>query len=388
MVYPMLHAKEKGITMFVIALIMLALMFMLACTLEWGRITRARAEMQQWCDAAALAGAAELPNVNSARQVAVEYYARNLGLEPWQCVLIGEDDGTVNYRVGSDKVSITTPYEDEEVRRSGVTSDRAISVSSERQVPMLLGKMLNVDAVTISAKSVAIYEQSPFRWVLFNNSQDEPLTITGSNVYIEGSLHTNCDLVVRGSRHSASGIASVVGLAQITGSSHSFNVQRSSHRQSPPLPTPLQHYRQQAEELGQLIIGRDYRLSSSNPPSGVVFVEGGDIISHGHGFNANVTLIAVRKYGRGGSIRIVGNSWQLNASDGVLLMFATDEVEVHGSNINFNGVIYAPDAYARITGSGVASTSVIGNGIRVDGSGMNFTPGADIFGERQSRLIE
>lgn len=361
---------------------------MLACVIEWGRVARAGTEMQQWCDAAALAGAFELPNAESAKRVAVEYYAHNLGVEPWQCVLIGEDGETATYRVGSDEVSVTTPYEDEEVRRSGVASEYAISVSAKRQVAMILGRVLNVDVISVSANSVAVYDQSPFKWVLFSNSRNDPLTITGSDVQIDGSLHTNDDLVVRGSRHSASGIASVVGLAQITGSSHSFNVQRSSYRQPPPLPMALEHYRQQAEKSGQLIIGRDYQFSSNNPPSGVVFVEVGDIISQGHGFSADVTLIAVRKGGKGGSIRIVGNSWRLSASDGVLLMFATDEVEVHGSSISFNGVIYAPDAYVRITGSGIASTSVIGNYIRVDGSGMDFTPGADIFGERQARLLE
>ena len=382
------RSRRKGVTMVAVAFLMVALMLMLTCVIEWGRITRARTEMQQWCDAAALAGAFELPNAESAKRVAVEYYAHNLGVEPWQCVLIGEDGETTTYRVGSDEVSVTTPYEDEEVRRSGVASEYAISVSAKRQVAMILGRVLNVDVISVSANSVAVYDQSPFKWVLFSNSRNDPLTITGSDVQIDGSLHTNDDLVVRGSRHSASGIASVVGLAQITGSSHSFNVQRSSYRQPPPLPMALEHYRQQAEKSGQLIIGRDYRFSSNNPPSGVVFVEGGDIISQGHGFSADVTLIAVRKGGKGGSIRIVGNSWRLSASDGVLLMFATDEVEVHGSSISFNGVIYAPDAYVRITGSGIASTSVIGNYIRVDGSGMDFTPGADIFGERQARLLE
>lgn len=374
--------------MLVIGFLMIALMLMLTCVIEWGRVLRARTEMQQWCDAAALAGAFELPNAESAKRVAAEYYARNLGLEPWQCVLIGEDGETTTYRVGSDGVSITTPYEDEEVQRSGIASEYAISVSAKRQVTTILGRMLNVDVINVSAKSVAVYEQSPLKCVLFNNSRNDPLTITGSNVKIDGSLHTNADLVVHGSRHSASGIASVVGLARITGSSNSFNVQRSSHRQPPPLPMALEHYRQQAEKSGQLIIGRDYRFSSNDPPSGVVFVEGGDIISQGHGFGANVTLIAVRKFGKGGSIRIVSNSWQLNASDGVLLMFATDEIEVHGSNISFNGVIYAPDAYVRITGSGIASTSLIGGSIRIDGSNMNLTPGVDIFGERQTRLFE
>lgn len=388
MSYLVLRCREKGATMLIIAFLMIALILMLICAIEWGRTLRARTEMQQWCDAAALAGASELPSAESAKRVAAEYYARNLGLEPWQCVLIGEDGDIATYRIGSDEVSITTPYEDDEVQRSGIAPKYAISVSAKRQVAMILGRMLNVDVVNVSAKSVAVYDQSPFKWVLFNSSRDDPLTITGSDVKIDGSLHTNADLVVRGSRHSASGIASVVGLAQITGSSHSFNVQRASYRQPPPLPTALEHYRQQAEKSGQLIIGRDYRLSSSNPPSGVVFVEGGDIISHGHGFSANVTLIAMRKDGSGGSIRIVGNSWQLSASDGVLLMFATDEVEVHGSSISFSGVIYAPDAYVRITGSGIASTSVIGDNIRVDGSDMNLTPGADIFGDRQARLLE
>lgn len=386
--HKMRRLRDSSMTMLAIAFIMLALMLILAVAVEWGRLIQARSEMQQWCDAAALAGAAELPNAKSATQVAAGYYARNLGMELWQCLIIDEQDGKAVYDIGGDEVTITTPYQDNEVQRSGVTPEYAISVSAEREVPMMMGRLLRINSINVSANSVAIYEPSSLKWVLFNNSSNEPLTITGSEIHIEGSLHTNSDLVVRGSRHDATGVASVVGFAQITGSGHSFNVRRTSQRQPPPLPTALEFYRKQAEQSGQLIVGEDYKLSASDMPSGIVFVEGGDIISHGHGFNANVTLIAVRKGGRGGRIRIVSNSWQLSPSDGILLMYADEEVEIHGSNIAFNGIIYAPNGYVRITGSGIASTGIIGNGIRIDGHGMNLNPSFDIFKERQARLLE
>jgi len=136
----------------------------------------------------------------------------------------------------------------------------------------------------------------------------------------------------------------------------------------------LDEYRKTAQSQGQLIIGRDYRIDRNNPPSGVVYVEGGDIIGSGGGVSANVTLIAVKAGGRGGNIKITGNSWNLKASDGVTLMYATDSVEINGTSNSFNGLIYISNGDMRWTGSNSTSyvTVVAAKGIRVDGNDLIF----------------
>ncbi|HID07202.1 MAG TPA: hypothetical protein EYP10_08635 [Armatimonadetes bacterium] len=385
----MRRRRRRGLTLVLFVLVIVVLMLMLALAIEWGRLTRARTEMQQWCDASALAGAADLPNATQAKRSAAEYYARNLGLDPADYEQISSDGNTTTYRIGTDEVAITTPYEDDTIRSLGISPEYAIRVCSSRQVELYLGRLAGVQVMTVSACATAIFEQAGGAYVLFNNSQTTPLTITGSAVLIDGSVHTNQDLIVRGSSHRATGTTTVVGRATITGSNHSFDIQNVSVQDRPQLPTSLTEYRQQAQQNGQLIIGRDYHISQANFPEGVVYVEGGNITAQGHAFNRNVTLIAVRRFGRGGHIRVVGSSWTLRASDNVLLFYGDRGVELHGYNNSVYGIIYAPNGNVRITGAGwVFRTSVISEGIRIDAHTMRFSLGPNIFGIGGVRLVE
>lgn len=383
--------RQRGLTLVLFVLVIVVLMLMLALAIEWGRLTRARTEMQQWCDAAALAGAADLPNATQAKRSAAEYYARNLGLDPADYEQISTDGNTTTYRIGTDEVAITTPYEDDITRSLGIPAEYAIRVCSSRQVELYLGRLAGVQNMTVSACATAIFEQIGAQYVLFNNSQTTSLTITGTAVLVDGSVHTNQDLIVRGSSHRATGTTTVVGRATITGSNHSFDIQNVSVQDRPELPTTLAEYRQRAQQNGQLIVDRDYHISQSNFPQGVVYVEGGDIIAQGHAFNSSVTLIAIAASpsGPGGRIQIIGSSWTLRASDNVLLFYGDRGVELHGYNNSAYGVVYAPNGSVRMTGAGwVFRTTVVGEGIRIDGHTMRFGVGPNIFGRGGIRLVE
>jgi len=371
------HRSKAGQTLIVLVASFIVLLLMLALAMEWGRLTRARTEMQQWCDSAALAGAADLPNSSAAKNIAASYYARNLGLDENDYKLIGESGNTSTYQIGTDTVHITTPYEDDTTRSLGVPPEYAIRVCSERDVGLYFGQLVGILSMKASACATAINEIGRC-FVFFNCDTTQPITITGSNVgkevSIDGSVHTNQDFIVHGRNHSASGPVTYVGRVRITGSGHSFNTVKVPVQPCPEFPMSLDEYRKTAQKQGQLFIGRDYKIDRSNPPSGVVFVEGGDIIGTGDGVSANVTLIAVSAGGRGGNIRITGNSWELKASDGTTLMYATDSVEIHGTSNSFEGLIYISDGDLRWTGSNSTSdvTVVAAKGIRVDGHNLIF----------------
>ncbi|MFA4028272.1 MAG: hypothetical protein GDYSWBUE_000133 [Candidatus Fervidibacterota bacterium] len=377
----MYKRRCSGQTMVVLVATFIVLMLMLALAMEWGRLTRARTEMQQWCDAAALAGAADLPNADTAKSTAASYYARNLGLGENDYKLIGTQGNTSIYQIGTDKVYVTTPYESDVTRSLGIAPEYVIRVCSERDVGLYLGQLIGVSSMMASACATGVNEGAGACYVFYNCDPNSSLIITGSNigerVSIKGRLHTNQDFIVHGHNHRASGPVTVVGRSVITGTGHSFNIVRVPLQpcpEFPTLPTSLDSYRKMAEESGQLIIGKDYRISRDNPPSGVVFVEGGDIIGTGTGVSANVTLIAVSASGRGGNIKITGNSWDLRASDGVTLMYATNGVEINATGSSFDGLIYISDGDFRFTGSNCDSriTVVAARGIRVDGHDLLF----------------
>lgn len=377
----MLKRYCRGQTIVVLIATFIVLMLMLALAMEWGRLTRARTEMQQWCDAAALAGAADLPNANTAKSTAASYYARNLGLGENDYKLIGTQGNTSIYRIGTDKVYITTPYESDTARSLGISPEYVIRVCSERDVGLYLGQLVGVESMMASACATGVNEGAGACYVFYNCDPDNSITVTGSNVgervSINGRVHTNQDFIVHGHNHRASGPVTVAGRVIITGTGHSFNIVRVPLQpcpEFPRMPVSLDDYRRMAQQSGQLIIGRDYRIDRNNPPSGVVFVEGGDIVGGGVGVSANVTLIAVRVGGRGGNIKITGNSWDLRASDGVTLMYATNGVEINATDSSFDGLIYISDGDFRFTGSNCDSriTVVAARGIRIDGRDLLF----------------
>jgi hypothetical protein len=374
-----MHRRSRaGQTLIVLVASFIVLMLMLALAMEWGRLTRARTEMQQWCDASALAGAADLPNASAAKNVAASYYARNLGLNENDYKLISESGNTSTYQIGTDTVHITTPYEDDTTRSLGISPEYAIKVCSERDIGLYFGQLLGILSMRASACATAVNSGAGRCFVFFNCDPTQPITITGSNVghdiSIDGSIHTNQNLIVHGHRHRCSGPVTYVGEVVITGSGHYFNTVKVPVQPCPEFPMSLDEYRKTAQSQGQLIIGRDYRIDRDNPPSGVVYVEGGDIIGSGDGVSANVTLIAVKAGGRGGNIKITGNSWNLKASDGVTLMYATDSVEIDGTSNSFNGLIYISNGGMRWTGSNSTSyvTVVAAKGIMVDGNDLIF----------------
>ncbi|MCS7252741.1 MAG: pilus assembly protein TadG-related protein [Armatimonadota bacterium] len=371
----------SGQTIVVLVATFIVLMLMLALAMEWGRLTRARTEMQQWCDAAALAGAADLPNAGVAKSVAASYYARNLDLKEDDYKLIGTDGNTSIYQIGTDKVYITTPYDSDVIRSLGISPEYAMRVCSERDVGLYFGELVGIPSMRASACATGVNEGAGACYVFYNCDPDNSITITGSNVgervSINGRMHTNQDFIVHGHNHRGSSPVTVAGRVVITGTGHSFNIVRVPLQPCPEFPTStisLESYRKMAAESGQLIIGRDYRIDRSKPPSGVVYVEGGDITGVGDGVSANVTLIAVRMDGRGGNIRITGNSWDLRASDGITLMYATDSVDIHATNSSFDGLIYISDGDFRFTGSNSTSkiTVVARRGIRIDGRNLIF----------------
>lgn len=368
----------SGQTITVLVATFIVLMLMLALAIEWGRLTRARTEMQQWCDAAALAGAADLPDANTAKNSAASYYARNLGLGENDYKLVGTSGNTSIYEIGTDKVYITTPYESDITRSLGVSPEYAIQVCSERNVGLYFGVLVGIPSMKASACATGINEGAGICYIFFNCDTTSPITVTGSNVgervSINGRVHTNQDFIVHGHNHRASALVTVVGRTIITGTGHSFKIIKVPVQPCPEFPTPLDNYREMARQSGQLIIGRDYEIDRNNPPTGVVFVEGGDIIGTGDGVTANVTLIAVRTGRGGGNIRIVGNSWNLRASDGKTLMYATSGVDIHATASAFEGLIYISDGYMRYTGSNseLTVTVVAARGIRVDGHDLFF----------------
>lgn len=117
---------ENGQSLVLVALLLVVLMGIIALVIDLGLMQSAKAKMQNAADAAALAGAQDLPNIAKAINTA-ENFAR----------LNGVSDGNI---------TATTPYKDDPAM---------IKVVCTKNVPYSFARILEFTSVNVSAQAVA-----------------------------------------------------------------------------------------------------------------------------------------------------------------------------------------------------------------------------------------
>jgi hypothetical protein len=156
--------RSRGTSLVLTALAMFALLATAALAIDWGLVYLTRHQLQNFVDAAALAGAQELPSAPQAKQAAAENYARNFGENrrippptPQQVSCPPSDPDlqptTTCYQIGDDLVHITTPYQ-----RTGDPSPNPnlINVKACRVVSLFFARVLGVRQIRVCAKATAI----------------------------------------------------------------------------------------------------------------------------------------------------------------------------------------------------------------------------------------
>jgi hypothetical protein len=156
--------RSHGTSLVLTAFAMFALLATAALAIDWGLVYLARHQLQNFVDAAALAGAQELPSAPQAKQAAAENYARNFGENrlippptPQQVSCPPSDPDlqptTTCYKIGDDLVHITTPYQ-----RTGDPSPNPnlINVKACRVVSLFFARVLGVRQIRVCAKATAI----------------------------------------------------------------------------------------------------------------------------------------------------------------------------------------------------------------------------------------
>ncbi|MFA0761783.1 MAG: hypothetical protein HZLCBSQH_001893 [Candidatus Fervidibacterota bacterium] len=154
-------AYRRGSTVVFVSLSLFVLLGAAAFAVDWGLITFTKHQLQNFVDAAALAGAQELPDANNARQKATENYARNyannfnLASPPTPQPISCTDpisSATVCYRIGTDEVQVTTPY-----APSGdpTPSPNRIHVRACRRVNLFFARLLGMASRRVCAEAAA-----------------------------------------------------------------------------------------------------------------------------------------------------------------------------------------------------------------------------------------
>jgi Flp pilus assembly protein TadG len=334
-------ANERGQVAVIVAISLIAFIGIMSYVIDVGSLYETRAKLQNAVDAAALAGAQDLPNTSNATATANQYIQLN-GYQP------------------SD-ISIT--FSD---------SNQVINVSINKNVAYNFAGVFGLQSgnvyATASAKRVPL--GAAFGYTLFSGSVNNTLILNGTNQYIGGSSHTNQNFIANGTNITITGACEAMGTLIINGTGININ---NRYPNSPfvDMPDFSETIRLQAEAAGQVYSGNKIYNGSSIVVNQPIYV------------NGNVTINGCSFVGKGcilatGNIIFNGSNLDQSTSDAVCFYSKNGSITVNGSSIALDGILYAPKGSITMNGSNqTIHGRVIGNTVTINGSGLTIQSGTN-----------
>lgn len=326
-----LFGEQRGTAIILVALMMTVLVGMGALVIDVGLMYNSYSDLRNAVDAAALAGAQQLPDTAAAYDTALEYALAN-GLTESEVVIV-------------------VPYEGDNGR---------IQVSSRRQINFSLAPLLGFSSDTLSTRAVATCSGGrAFDYAIFSGSQDVPLTLNGSSLYVEGSVHGNEDVKLNGSSQTISGALEAVDKLTVNGSSQSIGERIAG---AAVVPTPVWSMSDLKARAAAVYKGDQSFNGPELNINGDIFVEG------------NIVLSAAKISGVGsitatGSITINGSGMTYKTAADAVCFYAGKDIGINGSNAKFEGILYAPSGQIMLNGSNQTIIgAIIGNQVMMNGS--------------------
>ncbi len=338
---------ERGATTFYVLFLIVPLIIVGGViVVDLGRLFVERREIQGAVDFAALAGAAELPDEDSAIAYAREWLIRNS---------VDVDDPGVT-------VEIITPYDG---------SDRKIEVRASRPVNLLFFPILGgIGPQQVGARAVARYslgDEGPIT-VFANNPEcptgNEQVDFPGSDMVISGRVHSNGSFKTGGYGNDFIGTVTYLCELDVSGSAVDF-IPDDPVQLSNVLPMPLDY---EWEDFLPLCNW----LPDGKLPDGAegILCYDGDLDASEQYLTANVTLVAT------GKITLAGSDGNFTPYYEGLLAFSTaaqdPAIVISGQNTLYEGIVFAPNGGIVFSGSDGLQYSASLIADRVTISGQNF----------------
>ena len=355
---------EAGQTLVLFVFALAVLCGFAALAIDVGLILRERSQLQSVADAAALAGAQELPG--SPAVAVAQQYAEANGID------LTDPDYTF---------VATTPYQGDPDK---------IEVKVSREVDFLFGRVLGLDFADVPARAVAEVNvvagpTVEYAFIALNADCGLPdqLRISGSVSEVIGGMHSNGNLLISGSDNSFVGPVTYstnpnCSGYQVSGQNNTFT--------STPAPAPnvgFVNYTFSSFPCTYTYT-KDTALASrpeawvgGNPNSNQlnpgVYCSTQDIVLSGQDITGNVTLVAMDE------VKISGSDFDLTAYFENILAFSgashNQAMDMAGSGGSWTGLFYAPNGGINLQGSSniTLNTSLIGDKIKVSGSDFTLT---------------
>lgn len=328
--------RVRGSSLLLVAFAIFTLIAVAALAVDWGFVYFVRHQLQNFVDAASLAGAQELPSAADAKQKAAENYARNYSENfriapptPSTVTCPPSDPDlqptTTCYRIGGDIVHVTTPYQG---ANDPSPNPNLINVKACRVVPLFFARVLGINQIRVCAKATAIGRRPTVArgLVVLSPTDDNALWLQGNaRLYIpNGAIivdsRSDRALFAQGNPSIVAQQILVVGNYRLQGNP---SVTPTPLTGQPPVPDPLAHLPPPPTSglpvfPGQIIGGNNIVTLQPGIYTGQIRVEG----------NAQVTLQPGIYILRGGLL-VSGNARV--RGDEVFIYNEIGRIEVQGN---------------------------------------------------------
>lgn len=328
----MRHEQDKGYITVILALLLTVLLGCCALVVDLGIVYVKQAKLQNAVDASALAASMELPNTTSALAAANQYIQLN----------------------GYTPLNITVSFSD---------GNNTISIIGSSTVDYYFAKIWGLNNKTLNASASAVKGNIPaaLTYALFSTN---PLTLNGSNQYVDGNVHTNGGFTSNGSNLDITGTLEALTVSVGSQANIGETVLNAPALDMPDFSDSIKTL---ADTAGQTIIGNTtyYEGSTINVDSSIYII--GDLTINSSFFSGKGTIVAT------GNITFNGSNIYTTSNDAVCIYSKNGNITINGSNANVYGMIYAPNGTIAMNGSNqTINGRVIGETVTVNGSNLDI----------------
>lgn len=320
--------NEKGNMIVLVALAFVVICAFAGYALDTGMAFFQKGKLQNAVDAAALAGAAYLPDTSQAQSKAMAYAALNG---------VNSSDITVHF------------------------SNNIITVTATTANPTFFMKVLNINSLDIKATASATKGLAPcFDYTLFSGSKNDTLSFNGNDLTVKGSSHANQKFSVNGNYITITGACEAMSTVSSNGNHISipYRYPNSAYVSMPDYTVQVQ---QEAQAAGQVYnTSQTYNGNNINVANSI-YVKGNATIN-GNTITGAGAILAT------GSISINGNCINATTNDQVCL-YSNSDISINGNNIRVDGILYAPNGTISFNGNNITvNGKVIGNKVTFNGN--------------------
>lgn len=328
--------SKKGTTSVLFAISLAMLLGFTAAVADFGNVCVEKGNLQNAVDAAALAAAQDLPDTTKALTTANQYIQAN-------------------------------GFTSSDVSVSFTNSNKTINITGTKAINFTFAKVLGINNTTAHVSSSASTGSigDAFNYVLFSGSKTSTLALNGSTFTITGSSHTNKNFTANCSTINISGACEAMGTVTVNGSSININskVPNASFVSMPDFSAAI---KLQAQQSGTTYNSSKTFSGSTFNVNSPIYVNGGLTIN-GSSFKGNGCILTT------GDINFNGSSLMQTTSDSVCFYTQSGNININCSNMEIDGIMYAPNGTITINGSNeVIHGRVIANAVAVNTSSIKI----------------